>query len=189
MKRARPAEDAGDRGRVTLNVGGTLFQTSLATLVPCSTYFARLFSTEWQKAMEEYFLDLDSDTFRILLSCMRRRETLLPEHDAELFKRTLLDAEFLGIDFLIDEVKVTVQKHMRTEQQTAAAFDLEHQDLRSAFRAGVLPERFWHPSAPSAATRPAKVIKQLVAAGDYDRAPSCWLLDPRPSTAHASARQ
>lgn len=158
-KRAR----GGDPDRVVLNVGGTEFATSRSTLEPCSSYFARRFSEEWAGgAAGEIFLDLDADCFRVLLSCMRRRSALLPAADLDLCARVLLDAQYLGIDFLLDEVKATVQRHTHpadASRHTAEAFDAEHTpDLLEAIKAGVLPARFFSPPP-----KRAKTIKQLVA--------------------------
>ena len=154
-KRAR--EDPG-LGRITLNVGGTRFETSLATLTANSSYFSRRFASDWSDALDnerELFVDLDPDSFKILLSCMRQRMPLLPT-EAELFSRVLLDAEFLGVDWLIDEVKERTQKHLHTE---AALFDTEHGDLRAALLNGILPDRFFGPPpVPPPKTRIVQLI-------------------------------
>ena len=100
-KRAR-TESSGDR--VVLDVGGTSFTTSVSTLSSSSTYFEALFS-RWDEASNEVvFLDRDPDAFRVLLSCMRQKKAMLPE-DKDLFKRVLMDAVFLGIEWLLVEVK------------------------------------------------------------------------------------
>ena len=62
-------------GRVRLNVGGTLFETSTSTLTGASNYFAAMLSW-WEGTTEEdddegIFLDRDPDAFKVLLSCMR----------------------------------------------------------------------------------------------------------------------
>ena len=156
-KRARSAEPEAASDRVTLNVGGTIFETSKSTLVAGSSYFARHFSDTWAVSgtttngteTNDLFLDLDHDSFKVLLSCMRRKAALMPA-DADLFRRVLLDAEFLGCDFLLTEVKETVQRH-----------GAEYVDLLSAFRAGVLPARFFGPASER--------IRQILPAGEHDR--------------------
>ena len=151
--------------RVTLNVGGSRFETSKSTLIPNSRYFARQFDDSWSGSLDPespLFLDLDPDCFRILLSCMRRNLVLLPEKDADLCTRALLDAEFLGIDWLLAEVKVTVQQHMHPDDEsvhTPQAFDAEYGSLQEAIIVGVLPARFYR--APPAPPKPR--IKQLIA--------------------------
>lgn len=107
MKRGRPPD------RVVLDVGGTRFTSSVSTLTASSTYFAALFE-RWENAMgenEEIFLDRDPDTFRVLLSCMRHKKPLMPEDDKDLFKRVILDAAYLGIDWLETEVKSQTMDH------------------------------------------------------------------------------
>ena len=61
-----------------------------ASTLRLASFFARLFSDEWAASVqpdEEVFLDRDPDAFRSLLSCMRNRSVLLPEHDTDLCKR------------------------------------------------------------------------------------------------------
>ena len=73
-KRAREAECsevASDR--VSLNVGGMVFETSVTTLTGTSLYFAHHFSGVW-KTMRQVFLDLDQDSFKVLLSCKARSQ-------------------------------------------------------------------------------------------------------------------
>ena len=99
-KRPRPGSD-----RVTLDVAGTLFHTTASMLRQTSTYFAAQFSHEWSDSAGELFLDRDADAFKVLLSCMRNDAVLLPEDDADLFRRVLLEAEYFGVDKLVNEVK------------------------------------------------------------------------------------
>lgn len=69
--------------RVRLNVGGQMFETSLATLrrIP-NTMIDRMFSDEWRTSRnwdpnsESYFIDANPVYFSVLLDCMR--EGLLP---------------------------------------------------------------------------------------------------------------
>ena len=61
--------------------------------------------------LNEIFLDRDPDAFRVLLSCMRHKRALLPEDDRDLFKRVILDSQFLGIEWLETEVKAKVFEH------------------------------------------------------------------------------
>ena len=85
----RPRSESRDR--VTLDVGGQQFTTSVATLSGASAYFSRKFSQDWESAPdEEIFLDRDADAFKVLLSCMRNRRVLLPEDDKDLCARALL---------------------------------------------------------------------------------------------------
>jgi len=157
----RPREETPDR--VAINAGGTRFETTKSTLIGCSTYFERHFS-ENDDLVPEVFVDVDDDSFKVLLSCMRRRAALMPA-DADLFRRVLLDAEFLGCEFLLTEVKETVQRHSGQLPARAQDFDAKHGNLLSAFRSGVLPALFLHPPAVAR----GEIIHQLIPAGEYDR--------------------
>ena len=100
----RPRSESRDR--VTLDVGGQRFTTSVATLSGASAYFSRKFSQDWESASdEEIFLDRDADAFKVLLSCMRNRRVLLPEADKDLCSRVLLEANYFGVDWLLVAVK------------------------------------------------------------------------------------
>ncbi len=95
----RTRGDGTRRDRVLLDVGGTRFTSSVSTLSANSTYFAALFSRWDDAAGEEHpeiFLDRDPDAFRVLLSCMRHKKPLLPEHDKDLFRRVLLEGTALA---------------------------------------------------------------------------------------------
>jgi len=106
---------------------------------------------------------------------MRHRKALLPQGDAALFERTLLDARFLGLDWLEAEVKAQAWKHLdHREQQEAvqryndshcdaalqselgsynrfpdatavALFDVEYGSLENALARGHLPDMFFRP--------------------------------------------
>ena len=135
--------------RVVVDVGGTRFCTSTSTLTASSSYFQRLFSDRWASSSEdECFLDGDPEPFAILLSYMRRGHLDLPE---SLAQRVLLEAEFLGVDSLLVEVKARAHRNLHPEFQdssdanAAASFDAEHGGLRDALRSGVLPARYYAP--------------------------------------------
>lgn len=169
-------------GRVQLNVGGTCMTTALTTLEARSSYFRSMFS-RWSTAdaEDEIFLDCDADAFRVLLSYMRSGVILLPKTDADLCSRVLLQAEFLGMDELLWEVKGVALKHtqrgghsrttggeLAAEESSpadrAAAFDAAFGSLHAALISGVLPDRYWGPP-----TAPAlRTIKQLLPATDFD---------------------
>ena len=59
----------------------------------------------------DIFIDRDADTFAVLLSCMRSRAVLLPESDLALCTRVLYDAEFYGMQWLLNMVKVKTVRH------------------------------------------------------------------------------
>jgi len=175
MTSKRPREEMSDEpetpDRVIINAGGTRFETSKSTLIGSSSYFKRNFSGRWAaldvtSAAPEVFLDIDHDSFKVLLSCMRRRTALMPTDNADLFRRILLDADFLGCDFLLAEVKETVQRHSGQLPARVEDFDAQHGDVLGAFRSGALPARFFGP--PPASTG-RDTIHQMIPAGEYDR--------------------
>ncbi len=124
----------GSDRQITINVGGThRFTTSIDTLASSSGYFNALFSDRWSSSYEydnsdstnnnnerkdhELFLDQDGDIFSILLSYMRyggNIEDYIPRlsannvntTDNSSFIRILRVANFLGIETLINQVKV-----------------------------------------------------------------------------------
>ena len=102
--------------RVVVDVGGTRFSTSTSTLTASSSYFQRLFSDRWASSDDECFLDGDPEPFAILLSYMRRGHLDLPE---SLAQRVLLEAEFLGVDSLLVEVKARAHRNCTQDARTA----------------------------------------------------------------------
>ena len=188
--RESPNHEAPDR--VTLHVGSETFVTCRATLEPASSYFARRFSAEWSAGVPsaDCFLDRDADSFRVLLSFMRCGHVSVLPRDPALFSRVLLDAEYFGIDSLIEQVKVKVQRHLHSKYRktreghevavrgaalasvearwTAAAFDEEHGGLREALDTPWLVDRFFAPKPP-----PCAKIVQLLPALKTDRVVIC----------------
>ena len=168
MERTRKRPRSTDK--VSLNVGGEIFQTSASTLSANSAFFARKFSSEWSGAEdddeEHIFLDRDADSFRLLLSCMRHRAALLPESDTLLCTRVLLEAQYLGVDWLLEQVKSAAWKHMHPASDAAephVAFDEETGGLEAALRSGCLPARFFGPEATG-----LRRVKQIIPCGDKD---------------------
>ena len=156
------------KDRVVLDVGGTRFASSISTLSANSAYFAALFSrwdAEGYDDDEEVFLDLDPDVFRVLLSCMRHKKALLPEGNADLFRRILLDAEYLGIEWLLNDVMCRALDHQLQQRQwnLRKKFNLERKDS-----AGFQELREW-PANDEAAFVEAKVWMFKHAFGDFDR--------------------
>ena len=178
----RPVRSASQQqrahDRIHLNVGGERFTTTRSTLELSTSYFASTFADEWADTSgdTEIFLDLDADCFRVLLSCMRSRKVLLPRHDEHLCQRALLAAEFLGFDFLLDEVKRGAYEFLAQGpysqlvpacgQPAAAAlhaFEERHGGLRGMIDKGLLPACFFGQAPSRTPTYPR--ISRFVAAG------------------------
>ena len=190
-KRGRGASRS-DPDRVALDVGGEKFVSSISTLSASSAYFAALFARWDDDAADEHpevFLDRDPDAFRVLLSCMRQKMALLPEGDAGLFRRSLLDAEFLGIDWLLQAVKVAVVDHMEcnhkylavvryncsahplriddktitmNSEQKVLLFDYEYRSICNAFDKEVLPSMFFQTEVERRRRARTMSIQQLI---------------------------
>ena len=159
---SRPRTD-----RVVVDVGGTLFTTSQSTLTASSSYFHMLFSGRWSSD-ESIFLDRDPQAFAVILCYMRNGDIDLSADSAALARRVLLDAEFLGVDGLLEEVKARAYRHLHDEWQcsdaeAATGFDEEHGDLRQAFRFGVLPARYFGPEPVEPAPPEPRVVQILPA--------------------------
>ena len=153
----QPKQRRVTNDRIEINVGGTVFTTTQATLVGNSEYFATMFSNVWRVDDDErpdIFIDRDADTFAVLLSCMRSRAVLLPESDLALCTRVLYDAEFYGMEWLLNMVKVkTVRRDMevyhndelRDDEERVQAFNKRFASLQDAIEEGILPSGFFTP--------------------------------------------
>ena len=162
------AKMLSDSDRISIDVGGFMFHTNRSTLIGSSVYFRHMFSKDaWVEAKQStLFLDRDSDVFRILLSIMRGGPAccqMLPRDDKSLCVRVLRDAEFFGIDSLLNEVKIVTQKHLhphKAKKQRVKVFDKEHGGINEAIAAGILPDRIFSPPPPKFR------VKQIIAASD-----------------------
>lgn len=108
---AAAAAASSSGGRVILNVGGTNFTTSQTTLTSSSAYFESLFSAEWAQSRagldgEDIFIDQDPEVFRVLLSYMRLGKIKA----SELTTAVMLQAQFLGMDRLLQAVRVVARR-------------------------------------------------------------------------------
>ncbi|KAL3799030.1 hypothetical protein HJC23_005169 [Cyclotella cryptica] len=160
--RQNPTIDGRLRGRsstaLELNVGGTKFQVSRTTLTESSSYFEALVSGRWKErerideADDVLFIDQDPAAFEILLTYMRCGLVYLPREDLYLSKKTLMLAEYLGINgFLITVKAVTVKNisrrgdYLSDETSEAAQFDSRFGSLRLAVEKEILPLCFFPP--------------------------------------------
>ena len=162
-------------GRVMLDVGGTRFVSSKTTLEGSSSYFSALLTRWDEDTTEPLFIDGDADAFSELLSFMRSGALMLPQGDVRLCARVLLQAESLGMDALLDEVKAQTYAnlhpgtHQDETRPLARAFDEEFDSLAAAIRSKVLPDRYFAP-APAPPPEPKRTIKALLPAAPGYRA-------------------
>lgn len=173
LKRRRTSREHDDDGRgdpnarflrdifdahdvLELNVGGTKFHVPKHTLIDNSSYFEALFSNRWRECSnsdtDAVFIDQDPAAFEILLTYMRCGLVHLPREDLYLAKKTLMLAEYLGINgFLITVKAVTVKNisrrgdYLSDETSEAAQFDSRFGSLRSAVEKEILPVCFFPP--------------------------------------------
>ena len=109
---------------------------------------------------------------------MRRGHLDLPE---SLAQRVLLEAEFLGVDSLLVEVKARAHRNLHSgcqdssDADAAASFDAEHGGLRDALRSGVLPARYYAP-LPEPPPPPEPKVVQLFPAPEGMRV-KVWVDD------------
>ena len=94
---------------ITLNIGGTKFQTTLSTLstIPNTVLYKMFEGTFSLKASKDgsYFIDRDSTHFRYILNFLRDRKVNLS--DNSIIDQVLQEAEFYQIGPLIDKLKAT----------------------------------------------------------------------------------
>ena len=102
----RQRTDAVHDSRVVINVGGKLFPTFRSTLTMKSTYFEKRLSGRFSDDAgdSEILVDRDHDPFSFILSYLRSGELLISP-DKLLFSSVLIEADFYGIDELVDMVK------------------------------------------------------------------------------------
>ena len=70
---------------VTLNVGGTAFQTCLKNILKYpNSFFAKMYEEREKKESLQFFLDQDPEYFRVVLNYLRNGE-LLKFKDEQLY--------------------------------------------------------------------------------------------------------
>ena len=92
--------------RVIVNVGGKLFPTFRSTLTMKSTYFEKRLSGRFSDDAgdSEIIVDRDHESFGIILSYLRSGKLSVPSDQLTL-RLVLIEAEFYGIDELVDTVR------------------------------------------------------------------------------------
>ena len=138
----RQKRSLGASDRITVDVGGTKFITSVSTLTSNSAYFASLLSDNWIQSNngdDEIFIDQDPVPFGILLAYMRRGNIKVRDIDTDV----LALAEFLGIERLLLAVKIRWYYNIgkgpvfSKDEEIAAAFDHRYGGIMKAVSAGL----------------------------------------------------
>ena len=101
-RRSENIEDS----RIVVNVGGKLFPTFRSTLTMKSIYFEKRLSGRFSDDADdsEIIVDRDHEPFSIILSYLRSGKLLISP-DKLLFSSVLIEADFYGIDELVDMVR------------------------------------------------------------------------------------
>ena len=101
----RQRTDKIEDNRIVVNVGGKLFPTFRSTLTMKSTYFKKRLSGRFSDDGDsEIIVDRDHEPFSIILSYLRSGKLLISP-DKLLFSSVLIEADFYGIDELVDMVR------------------------------------------------------------------------------------
>ena len=140
---AQQRETTPQDGRVTLNVGGTLYTTTRSTLLSeAGSFFTSLLSNDWEgDAQQQIFIDRDGDLFKHILRCMREsREGQLEviETWTEGQRSLLLrEANFFGLHNLCQLLKSHPRSQLEYTCVAGTAGELEvYQELRGAVSNG-----------------------------------------------------
>lgn len=147
-----------NNGQIEVNVGGTIFFTSISTLTGYSSYFKAKFSQEWNNYNNKnddndsnqtpsIFIDQNPEPFRILLSFMR--SGCISSVDV-CRMQVLLQAEYLGIHDLLCAVKYRAYRNKHPEVCAAPqdVIDMYDQNyggaIKSSIALGILPRYILH---------------------------------------------
>ena len=129
---------------IALNIGGTVFETSVDTLMPC-TYFQAMIHGGFSGASHEdrFFVDRDPVLFSHLLSFLRTRRRPSERVIKELGDELILECEYYGCDDFLHELRGDtnpfdmrqVDRQMLREEETCASTfyqrdELENYELR-----------------------------------------------------------
>ena len=102
----RPRTDNIEDNRIIVNVGGKIFPTFRSALTMKTTYFEKRLSGRFSDDAgdSEIIVDGDHEAFSIILSYLRSGKLLISP-DKLLFSSVLIEADFYGIDELVDMVR------------------------------------------------------------------------------------
>ena len=164
----RSRQEGWSEHRVTLNVGGKRFETTVELLERKTTFFQGMFESAAPEA--EIFVDRDPEAFALLLRFMRQGivAALLPRNDPALAASVLSEADYFGVDSLLQPVKAAAFRnqclHKRfphhhspiyepsaepdprdDDAKAAAEFDKRFGSVGQAIESGLLPARYFAP--------------------------------------------
>jgi len=97
---------------VTLNIGGTCFSTTKATLTSSQNYFTGLFSGGFRQLLDSsghMFIDRDPTNFRYILNQLRDGSVCLPDSPSVLME-ILREAEFFAVQPLVEHIHAIMKE-------------------------------------------------------------------------------
>ena len=97
--------------KITLDIGGTRFFTSPATLTAHSSFFRNALSGRFADTNvpdSGYFVDRSPEVFPLLLDYMRSGKLVCDKSDRELTQKLILEADFYGLDELAAQIKLSL---------------------------------------------------------------------------------
>lgn len=183
---ATEGANAWSEHKIVLNVGGRRFETTTSLLQQKTTYFKGMFDSATPS--QEVFVDRDPEAFAMLLRFLRHGIVArsLPRGDPDLCAAVLAEADFFGVEALLQPVKAAAHRNMQPstsrmgaisqqnlienmehakrmldDHAAADAFDKDVGSIVEAIEKGVLPTRFFGP--------PRRTIQSLVPPSS-----TCW---------------
>jgi hypothetical protein len=145
---------------VILDVGGKLFKTRVNTLTNSSSYFEALFSTIWRESSDlkyithdnnkALFIDKDPVPFEYLLTYMREGTINIPSDNLNLAQSIMLQAEYFGIDKLVNEIKIRsissnlISGYVCEDAEAIVSFNMKYESVHHAIISGFLPLAFFN---------------------------------------------
>ncbi|KAL6043900.1 BTB domain-containing protein [Balamuthia mandrillaris] len=121
--------------RIKLNVGGTLFVTSRATLTHMpsmlQSMFSGRFSLEADKEDGSFFIDRDPTHFRFILNYLRDSHVELPSLSSaaamDVLRQLLVEAEYYGLDGLVMQLRQMEEEGEERERSKRSKGKLQQQ--------------------------------------------------------------
>lgn len=100
-------------GRVILNIGGTIFETTRSTLTSDQrSIFASMFSGRYYFEPDSdgsYFIDRDPTHFKYILNFLRDSNVYLPPNKT-IYQELMIEAEFYELEAMLEILKVNLRK-------------------------------------------------------------------------------
>ena len=105
-----------------MNVGGRAFETTTSLLQQKTMYFRGMFDSA-AAPETEVFVDRDPDAFAVLLRFLRHGivARALPRGDPDVCAAVLAEADFFGVETLLQPVKAAAYRNMQAPASRVGA--------------------------------------------------------------------